>query len=35
MERELWPALYQLLQQVGRDVHQKYTALPSNRLTSL
>ncbi len=28
MERELWPALYQLLQQVGRDVHQKYVLYP-------
>jgi hypothetical protein len=24
MERELWPPLYQLLREVGRDFHQKY-----------
>src|SRR4051794_7090815 len=27
MERELWPPLYQLLQEVAKDFHQKYVQL--------
>ena len=32
MERELWPVLYRLVQEVGKDFSQKYVQIPPSTI---